>query len=90
LRRARHVEWSKGVVTSGGGVAATIEAVRRFRGPGKKPTKEQVAIRLDREILGAFRAGGPGWQTRLNEALKEWLAARRSKRRPRGTGAASP
>jgi uncharacterized protein (DUF4415 family) len=81
------VAWSKGVVTPGGGVAATIAAVRRVRGPNKKPTKEQVAIRLDREILGAFRAGGPGWQTRLNDALKEWLAAKPGKRRQRRTGA---
>jgi uncharacterized protein (DUF4415 family) len=66
------VDWSKGSVTRGGGVAATIDAVRRTRGPNKNPTKEQVAIRFDREVLVAFRAGGPGWQTRMNAALKEW------------------
>jgi uncharacterized protein (DUF4415 family) len=81
--RSRRVEWDKGVVTPGGGVAATIASVRRGRGPSKKPTKEQVAIRLDREIVGAFRADGPGWQTRLNDALKEWLAARSGKRKQR-------
>jgi uncharacterized protein (DUF4415 family) len=68
-------DWDSAVVTPGGGVAATIAALRRARGPGKKPAKEQVAIRLDPEVLGAFRAGGPGWQTRVNAALKEWLAA---------------
>ena len=71
-------EWSLssrgGTVTRGGGVAATIAAIRRTRGPNKNPTKEQVAIRLDRDVLSAFRAGGPGWQTRMNAALKEWLA----------------
>ena len=35
--------------------------------------KGQVAIRFDREVLNAFRAAGPGWQTRMNEALKDWL-----------------
>jgi uncharacterized protein (DUF4415 family) len=70
----RKVDWSKATVTRGGGVEATISAVRRTRGPNKSPTKEQVAIRIDRGILGAFRAGGPGWQTRMNTALKEWLA----------------
>lgn len=35
--------------------------------------KEQIAIRFDRDILEAFRATGHGWQTRMNEALKEWL-----------------
>ena len=68
-------DWESAVVTPGGGVAATIAALRRVRGPGMKPSKEQVALRLDREVLGAFRAGGPGWQTRMNAALKEWLAA---------------
>jgi uncharacterized protein (DUF4415 family) len=74
--------WGSAVVTPGGGVAATIAALRKVRGPGKKPPKEQVAIRLDREVLGAFRAGGPGWQTRMNAALKEWLATQ-SKQRAR-------
>lgn len=75
------VDWSSGVVTPGGGVAKTIEAIRRTRGPNKNPTKEQVAIRLDREVLVAFRAGGPGWQTRMNAALKEWIAAHPRKRK---------
>jgi uncharacterized protein (DUF4415 family) len=86
--RSRRIEWDKGVVTPGGGGAATIASVRRGRGPNKKPTKEHVAIRLDREIVGAFRAGGPGWQTRLNEALKEWLAARSGKKKPRRSATA--
>lgn len=69
------IDWSQSVVSPGGGVAATVQAVRRLRGPGKRPAKEQVAIRLDPEVLTAFRAGGAGWQTRVNSALKEWLAA---------------
>jgi uncharacterized protein (DUF4415 family) len=86
--RDKAIDWSKGVVTSGGGVAATIAAIQRTRGPGKKPVKEQVAIRLDPEVLGAFRAGGPGWQTRVNAALKEWLASQPAKRGGRGKTAA--
>ena len=35
--------------------------------------KEQVAIRLDRDVLSSFRGGGPGWQTLMNDALREWL-----------------
>ena len=81
------IDWSSAIVTHGGGVAATIAAIRRARGPGKKPSKEQVAIRLDPDVLGAFRAGGRGWQTRMNAALKEWLAAQPPKRKPRGHGA---
>ena len=67
------IDWSRGVVTSGGGVAATIDELRRTRGKNRNPTKEQVAIRFDANVLAAFRAGGPGWQTRMNNALKEWL-----------------
>lgn len=83
------VNWSKGTVTRGGGVAATIGEIRRTRGPNKNPTKEQVAIRFDRDVLEAFRAGGPGWQTRMNTALKEWLTAhpvRRKAGRAHSTG----
>jgi uncharacterized protein (DUF4415 family) len=74
----RATDWSKAVVTPGGGVAKTIAAIKRTRGPGKKPAKEQVALRLDPEVLLAFRSAGPGWQTRMNTALKEWLASRSS------------
>ena len=79
--RAPIVDWSHGTVTRGGGVAATIGAIRRTRGPNKNPTKEQVAIRIDREVLVAFRASGSGWQTRMNAALKDWLASHPTKRK---------
>ena len=78
------IDWSHGIVTPGGGVAATIGALRKARGKNKEPTKEQVAIRIDPEVLAAFRADGPGWQTRMNTALKEWLSERqRAPRRRR-------
>lgn len=48
-------------------------AQRRAGRPAGSGNKEQVAIRFDKEILEAFRATGRGWQTRMNEALKEWL-----------------
>ena len=78
------VDWSKAVRTSGGGVAATIAELRRVRGRNKAPTKEQIAIRLDPEVLSAFRASGPGWQTRLNTVLKDWLAKNPKKLAARG------
>lgn len=33
--------------------------------------KQQVTLRLDGIVLERFRAGGPGWQTRINEALRK-------------------
>ena len=53
---------------------AGVEAYRKQRGrPAGSGTKEQVAIRFDRDVLAAFRAAGPGWQTRMNAALRDWL-----------------
>ncbi len=52
------------------GMAAAVNKRGRPAGSG---TKEQVAIRFDRDVLGAFRASGPGWQTRMNDALRDWL-----------------
>jgi uncharacterized protein (DUF4415 family) len=45
----------------------------RHRGPQKSPTKERTTLRLSRDVLQRFRAGGRGWQTRLDAALREWL-----------------
>ncbi|MBK5913383.1 BrnA antitoxin family protein [Rhodocyclus purpureus] len=50
-----------------------IEAYRKQRGRPQGSDKESTTIRLDRDILEAFRAGGPGWQTRMNAALRDWL-----------------
>ncbi len=44
---------------------------RRFRGPQKEPTKVQTTIRLDEDVVGHFKESGRGWQTRLNDALRE-------------------
>ncbi len=81
------VDWGQGTVTSGGGVASTLAGLRRTRRPNKRPAKEQVAIRLDPDVVGALRASGPGWQTRVNAALKEWLASQPAKRKARRPGA---
>ena len=44
---------------------------RRGRGPQKEPTKVAVSLRLSREVVERFKADGPGWQTRMDEALKK-------------------
>lgn len=50
-----------------------VIAKRRAGRPAGSGNKEQVVVRFDKDILEAFRATGRGWQTRMNEALKEWL-----------------
>ena len=52
---------------------AGIAATRKRGRPAGTSNKEQVAIRFDRDVVAAFRASGSGWQTRMNEALKDWL-----------------
>ena len=39
--------------------------------PKKAAPKEAVNIRLDPDVLAHFRATGPGWQSRINEALRK-------------------
>ena len=48
--------------------------VTRRRGRPVGSTKESTTIRFDREVIEAFRADGPGWQGRINAALKDWLS----------------
>lgn len=55
--------------------AAELLKPKRGRPPLASP-KEHVNIRLDADIVQAFKRKGPGWQTRLNSALREWLRAR--------------
>ncbi len=53
----------------------TDDQLRQFkRGRGRPvgSNKEQVTLRLDAEVLETFKATGSGWQTRINEVLKEW------------------
>lgn len=50
--------------------------MRARRGPQKAPTKVSTTIRLSPDVLAGFRATGPGWQGRIDSALREWLAAR--------------
>jgi uncharacterized protein (DUF4415 family) len=48
--------------------------VRPSRGrPKATVTKVSTTIRLDPEILAAYRATGPGWQGRINDALRKAL-----------------
>ncbi|MBY0285022.1 MAG: BrnA antitoxin family protein [Sphingomonas sp.] len=52
---------------------ALAERRRRLGGRPRGSDKEQVSLRLDKDILARFRADGPGWQTRINEALRKGM-----------------
>src|SRR5579862_431939 len=48
--------------------------IRRGRGrPPLGAPKKLVSLRLDRDVIEEFRAGGPGWQSRINAALRRHL-----------------
>ncbi|MBN8939977.1 MAG: BrnA antitoxin family protein [Rhizobiales bacterium] len=42
--------------------------------PAVPNAKEQVTLRIDRDILEHFQADGPGWQERINAALRATLS----------------
>ena len=47
------------------------------RGPGKKAKKVLLSVRYSPEVVEYFKATGEGWQTRMDEALKEWVESHR-------------
>jgi uncharacterized protein (DUF4415 family) len=60
--------------------------------PPKAGRKRAINIRLSPDVLEHFRAGGPGWQTRLEAVLKKHVArarprSARAKRRAKGRAA---
>lgn len=54
------------------GLPTALQAKLRGR-PKAAITKERITIRLSPDVLGAFRATGQGWQTRVDQALRDWL-----------------
>lgn len=50
--------WAKGTVRGPG-----------QRGPGKKPAKALLSLRVDPAVIERWKATGPGWQTRMAETL---------------------
>ena len=52
---------------------ALADAMRKNVGgrPKLENPKVAVSLRLDQEIVARFKASGPGWQTRMNDALRE-------------------
>ncbi|MDM7957717.1 BrnA antitoxin family protein [Blastomonas sp.] len=51
-------------------VALLVRQPGRPKGSTKADAKQQVALRLDRDVIERFKAAGPGWQTRMNDALR--------------------
>ncbi len=54
-------------------VAGIKKPVPKRRGPQKAPTKIALQLRLPPEVVDYFKAEGPGWQTKISIALKDWI-----------------
>lgn len=60
-----------------------MKQLRPMRGRGRpvgSGTKEQLTVRFDADVIRAFKESGDGWQTRMNDALREWLSQHRDAR----------
>ncbi|MFP3542675.1 BrnA antitoxin family protein [Rhizobium sp. SIMBA_035] len=48
------------------------ESIRRARGrPVMEKPKRQISLRLDPDVIDAFKATGKGWQGRINDVLRK-------------------
>lgn len=55
--------------------AASEEFMVRERGKFYRPVKQQITLRLDKDVIAWFKAGGDKYQTRINEALRQYIRA---------------
>ncbi len=79
LTAKEEAAWTTGALVKGGGYAAAKAAVAAKRKPGQRgpqvaPTKQLVSVRYSTEVIEFFKAGGAGWQTRMDDALRQWVA----------------
>jgi uncharacterized protein (DUF4415 family) len=53
-------------------------SIRKGRGPNKAPTKKLVSLRLSPDVLDHFKATGPGWQSKIDDALRRVARLKRN------------
>jgi uncharacterized protein (DUF4415 family) len=46
--------------------------------PRSESPKIQLTVRYDAEVVEGFKATGDGWQTRMNDVLRDWLRGQRA------------
>ena len=59
-------DWEGAVMKIG---KTAIGQTPRRRGPGKKPARIAIQLRLPPDVLARWKADGPGWQTRMANRL---------------------
>jgi uncharacterized protein (DUF4415 family) len=56
-------------------------SIRRGRGPSKSPTKKLVSLRISPEVIDYFKSTGAGWQSRIDETLREAVKRKAMRRK---------
>ncbi|MGO9014638.1 MAG: BrnA antitoxin family protein [Dissulfurispiraceae bacterium] len=60
-------------------VKAHKEGRLKMRGPQKAPTKVQTTLRLSHNVVDFFKSAGRGWQTKIDDALREYVKSHSGK-----------
>ncbi len=66
-----------------GALLARMKPSKRGRPPAGAEAKQSIALRIDKEVLAAYKAQGPGWQSRMQATLKR--AAERMESKAKGS-----
>lgn len=61
-----------------GDVQHSIRSIKKGR-PAIANRKQVISLRLDRDVLEYFKAGGKGYQTRINQVLADYVAKQTAK-----------
>jgi uncharacterized protein (DUF4415 family) len=74
------------VLVNGGGYQAARAALAAKRKVGQRglqraPVKQLVSVRYSPQVIAYFKSEGAGWQTRMDDALKQWISARTAENR---------
>jgi uncharacterized protein (DUF4415 family) len=74
IRNHENPEWTatdfkKATRLPGTSLADAVSTLRRGRGPQVKPKKIAISIRINPKIVEHFKAGGAGWQARMEKVL---------------------
>lgn len=86
LTAEERAQWDNAVLVNGGGYQAARAAVAAKRKIGQRglqraPVKQLVSVRYSPEVIAYFKSEGPGWQTRMDEALKQWIGGHAAQNR---------
>ncbi len=71
IRMARRPTDARSAAEAAFKAVTTKAAEAPPRAPSLPNVKEMVSLRIDRDVLDYFQQGGPGWQDRINAALRK-------------------